>query len=545
MRPSSIHVKRGIWLTFLLLLSPSSKVAAAVGDLVQWGPGSYYPPRVTNLVAIAAGQTIAPLGATADGIVVEWLSGIPEPVGISNVVSLACGYAHSLGLQADGRVVGFGSSWYGETSPPPALTNVLAVSAGYRCSLALRSDNTVQAWGYNFFNQTNVPSDLSNVVAISMGPYHSLALKSDGTVVAWGYSANGATSVPAGLSNVVAIAAGDDFSLALTKDGQIVPWGWTDLGRTAVPAGTSNVVAIAAGEWHGLALKSDGTVVAWGYDNAGQTDVPPGLTNVVSIAAGGYISLALTNNGAPAITWQPQSHRVYTGSTLTLRVGAVGTPPLGYQWCLNGTNLENATDMALTLTNFSPIDSGIYTVVITNSLGAATSSPATLQGVTSGPVIVRDLTNLTAVLQDTVILAPTVEGSQPLAFDWRLNGSDIPSATNAALVLTNLQAADTGAYQVLVTNPYGSVLSTTAVVSIIPFQILLPPRWTPYGLQLGVNGCPAQTWTLSLFASGNGKDWYQVGDPLDVWYPPLGATLYLYDQSATNQMLRFYRVRAQ
>ena len=80
----------------------------------------------------------------------------------------------------------------------------------------------------------------------------------------------------------------------------------------------------------------------------------------------------------PSITAQPQSITVTEGLNATFRVTAAGTPPLAYQWKKNGADVTGATAATLTLSSISAADAGTYTVVVTNSAGRATSSPATL-----------------------------------------------------------------------------------------------------------------------------------------------------------------------
>jgi DNA-binding beta-propeller fold protein YncE len=190
------------------------------------------------------------------------------------------------------------------------------------------------------------------VVAIAAGYYQSLALKGNGTVVAWGDTGTLTTNVPTGY------------------------------GDTNVPSGLANVVAIAEGGFHSLALKNDGTVVAWGYNGQGQTNVLSGLTNVVAIAGSYVDSLALSHAPPavpPAITQQPTNQTVVVGATATFSVTATGTLPLSYQWYFNETNLlAGATDTSLILTNVQLTNAGIYSVLVTNAFGSATSSNAVL-----------------------------------------------------------------------------------------------------------------------------------------------------------------------
>jgi hypothetical protein len=86
----------------------------------------------------------------------------------------------------------------------------------------------------------------------------------------------------------------------------------------------------------------------------------------------------------PSITTQPASQTVPAGSNVTFSVAATGTAPLSYQWKKDGADISGANGATLTLTNVQPSDAGSYTVVVSNSLGDATSDPATLT-VTTGP----------------------------------------------------------------------------------------------------------------------------------------------------------------
>jgi hypothetical protein len=81
---------------------------------------------------------------------------------------------------------------------------------------------------------------------------------------------------------------------------------------------------------------------------------------------------------APAITTQPQSQTASSGNNVALSVVATGAPSPTYQWRKNGTNLIGATSSTYNLVNVQPGDSGSYSVVVTNSSGSITSSPATL-----------------------------------------------------------------------------------------------------------------------------------------------------------------------
>jgi hypothetical protein len=57
-------------------------------------------------------------------------------------------------------------------------------------------------------------------------------------------------------------------------------------------------------------------------------------------------------------------------------------------------------------------------------------------------------------------------GTPPFQYQWRFNEVDLAGATSVSLVVTNVHAAQTGDYSVVVSNDYGSVTSTVAVLSV-------------------------------------------------------------------------------
>lgn len=81
---------------------------------------------------------------------------------------------------------------------------------------------------------------------------------------------------------------------------------------------------------------------------------------------------------APTITFHPESQKVIEGDGVWLIAGAVGSPPLQYEWLLNGTPIPAATNSSLRLDNVTLTNSGNYRVTVTNDYGSAISSHAML-----------------------------------------------------------------------------------------------------------------------------------------------------------------------
>jgi hypothetical protein len=81
----------------------------------------------------------------------------------------------------------------------------------------------------------------------------------------------------------------------------------------------------------------------------------------------------------PTIQTSPQNQTAEAGSAVGLRVKASSPLPLFYLWYLNYTNLISwGTNSELELTNVQFAQSGAYSLVVSNALGAVTSSPAML-----------------------------------------------------------------------------------------------------------------------------------------------------------------------
>jgi alpha-tubulin suppressor-like RCC1 family protein len=89
-------------------------------------------------------------------------------------------------------------------------------------------------------------------------------------------------------------------------------------------------------------------------------------------------SVSVTVIAKPAITAQPISAVVTMGQAAGLSVSNSGSAPLSYQWLKDGVILLGQTNSTLNFASFKFVDSGSYSVVITNALGMVISVPASL-----------------------------------------------------------------------------------------------------------------------------------------------------------------------
>ena len=80
----------------------------------------------------------------------------------------------------------------------------------------------------------------------------------------------------------------------------------------------------------------------------------------------------------PAIVTQPVGKLLTAGDSFSINVAASSKSVMTYQWQWKGENINDATNMWLTLTNVGFSKAGDYFVVVSNSLGSVTSSVATI-----------------------------------------------------------------------------------------------------------------------------------------------------------------------
>ena len=179
--------------------------------------------------------------------------------------------------------------------------------------------------------------------------------------------------------------------------------------------------------------------------------------------------------GAPTITTQPAAQTVTEGQTATFSVTATGTAPLTYQWKKGGTVIAGATSSTYTTPATSSADNAaVFTVVVTNGTGSATSSNATLTVTAAAPVAPAISTQPTAqniTAGQTATFSVTATGTGTLSYQWKKNGTNITGGTGATTNSYTTPAmgyAGNGAeYSVEVSNGAGSVTSSTATLTVI------------------------------------------------------------------------------
>ena len=256
---------------------------------------------------------------------------------------------------------------------------------------------------------------------------------------------------------------------SLAADGTTITWlrggSSPEVWRTSFDASTNGVDTFSLGEgvripngWQleVLNLPANSTIRARGH-----------------VTGGGYNGSSWfveSGLGAPLLSAQPLSRTNDAGSAATFRVTVVGTEPFSYQWFRDGEPLAvggrifGAQGPTLSIISVLAADAGDYTVVVSNAFGSATSAVARLTVL--DPAISVQPSNLSRSPGEDATFIVTAAGTPPLSYQWRHNGLPVTGGTESSLTLPNVQEADAGSYDVVVSNDHGSVTSAGAILTL-------------------------------------------------------------------------------
>ena len=208
------------------------------------------------------------------------------------IVSVKAGTSHTVGLHFDGTAEAVGNNDYGQCEVS-SWTDIVSISTGYNHTVGLKNDGTVVATGDNSYAQCEVEK-WDDIILIEAGVYHTLGLKSDGTVVAAGNNSYGQCNVGT-WEDIVDLAAGYYHSIGLKSDGSLVAIGDNTYGQCRVEH-INNVKDLACGEVYTLMLKTDGSTEIIGKTAEYQPSVGE-WQNITAISAANNHSMGLTEYG--------------------------------------------------------------------------------------------------------------------------------------------------------------------------------------------------------------------------------------------------------
>ena len=273
----------------------------------------------------------------------------------------------------------------------------------------------------------------------------------------------------------VAETVGGAVNLVYVKDSQTIV-------RTAVPSGATTTLASFSNLGNMASLTVSIPYGRW-YFHHDYSSQFGGTTETLGYADAQLAIIGSTN--PPVISIQPTNQAIEINQPAVLQVIAYGTSPLSYQWRKNGTNIAGATNAAYAMVSTQTNDAAAYSVFITNFYGSVLSTNALLTVFIVPPAISVQPSGLTVDVGYPALLQVTAYGSIPLSYQWRQNGTNLSGATSSSYYTPSAQLGDAGLYSVLVSSPFGSVLSSNAALAVLPTppSILVQPadRIVPAG----------------------------------------------------------------
>ena len=262
----------------------------------------------------------------------------------------------------------------------------------------------------------------------------------------------------------LALANGDTATFTVVADGAMpLAYQWIKDGTTLL-ANSSHI----SGANSNVLIINNISGADEGSYSVSVTNVYGKTTNSASA------SLSLAD---PAIPTQPQSHSANYGTTTTFEVGASGTSPFTYQWHKDGSPLSDSGNISgshssmLTVSSVTYLDSGNYSVTVTNALGA-TADSATAHLTVNDPYFATPPMSASAGLGGTVTFHTVLDGTPGFSYSWFKDGgylfddgTNIFGAYTDTLTVTNISSANAGNYYLVVSGGSGNTI-TSSVVSL-------------------------------------------------------------------------------
>jgi hypothetical protein len=288
------------------------------------------------------------------------------------------------------------------------------------------------AYTFTTFSVTNYPSSIQ-LSGLGDPPYYPAIFSSPGIVAD--------------------VKAANGFEMKLSPgvvqqyvDSELFVWSSPSVTAMNVASGAASItnqpqsVVIHAHNTASFSVAASGTVplsYQWslnGTNISGATSSSLVISNVAQNDLGAYAVVVTNSFGSatssnatlsmyPFIATPFMGAVTYWGKPATFSMQAWGTGPLSYQWFKDGVAILNAITQTLTIASIQATNAGLYSVVVTSSLGSATNAPAQVivypAGVSLG-------------------FCPTVTISGVTGYSYIIQSSPDLRNTNAWVTLTNL-----------------------------------------------------------------------------------------------------------
>ena len=296
----------------------------------------------------------------------------------------------------------------------------------------------------------------------------------------------GALNVPSTINGLPVTRIGADVFHSFTGLTTItIPEGVVDIGNNAF-AFCSSLTTVVLPE----SLTSIGHSSFYSCQRLASITIPINVTNIVEYGFSGC-------SGLTNITiWS---------STLTMGMA-------NFADCSSLISvffMGNAPTITWDHTTFSGDDHAtVYYIPGTTGWGATTFDGRPTQLWIPLPAITQQPLGVTTNRGATVTVTVSASSPFPISYQWTFNGTNISGATNSRFTITGITPERLGTYAVLLTNAYGAVTSSNAVLSLYAYtvnahingqgSVSVNPEQASYldGTSVTVTAVPADGWAF-------------------------------------------------
>lgn len=183
-------------------------------------------------------------------------------------------------------------------------------------------------------------------------------------------------------------------------------------------------------------------------------------------------SVAVLVQSFPIISSEPEDTAGCAGDPVMLSLSASVVPPVTYQWRKGGFNLSNTSPYSgvntptLTINPASEFDNDNYDCVITDACNLNVSAEATVTVSSSPPIIGFGPDPVDTCAGQYVSLAAMAFSSPSPTYQWRKDGDPIDGATGSFIEFLEATAADSGQYDVVISNGCGDIIPPAVQVNV-------------------------------------------------------------------------------
>ncbi len=233
-------------------------------------------------------------------------------------------------------------------------------------------------------------------------------------------------------------------------------------------------------------------------------------------------SMTLTVIVAPNITGlNNQADLVGVNVFIPATVSGVLTPTLRWRFnganladgaTVNGSSISGSTGNSLAIYNAQAADSGIYSLVASNSAGIVTNSMTLTVSAGNVAPFMTGPVDQTVVQSNNATFTASVSGLPAPTLQWRVNGIDIPGETTSSLTVSNVQYSQNGfVYSLVASNEVGLATNSANLYVLVPSAISAQPTnlsvvvGSPAVFSVGASGVPAvrYQWSKNGFPVAN------------------------------------------